>query len=56
MDQEYKKNKTMILYRGEKYKVKDVKSEVINGKTVVYLQIPHSKYSIWINANYTLKC
>ena len=52
---EIKKNNT-ILYRGGSYKVKNVKTENINGTEVTLLEIPHSKYTIWVNAKYVIKC
>lgn len=55
MEKEFKKNDT-VLYRGGTYKVKKVKKEEINNKEVIFLEIPHSKYTIWVNAKYVIKC
>lgn len=45
-----------VLYRGEKYKVLETNSSVINGQNVLMLRLKHKKYNLWVNANYVVRC
>lgn len=53
---EYIKNKTKIMYRGEKHTVRGIKTLTINGVSVIMLKIDHKRYDMWVNAEYSIKC
>lgn len=46
------KKGTVILYRGEQYKIKQSKIRKIGNSEIEYVEIPHKKYTIWVNAAY----
>lgn len=48
---EYKKGQ-MILYRGEKYKIKSVEMKQFGNNKFEFLQLPNKVYDIWVNAMY----
>lgn len=52
---EFKAGKSKIIYRGQEYKILEIKKLHIGGKDILFLKLPH-KYSLWINADYVVKC
>ena len=42
----------MILYRGEKYKIKSVEFRQFGNNKFEFLQLPNNVYDIWVNAMY----
>lgn len=48
--------KKEVLYRGEKYKVINTKTLIIDGESVLMLKLKHKKYDLWVNSNYVIEC
>ena len=48
------KNK-IIIYRGNEYKVKDVRIDLYGQQEVIMLQLLHKQYNMWVNEKYIQK-
>lgn len=43
-----------VLYRDQKYKVKNTRVDIINGQPVEMYQLDNKKFNMWINSKYAI--